>query len=106
MPPLFGTDGLINHLTLIFGAIYSLGGLVFRKSVANDLLDFRFSFIGCIASSMLVFIITDFFFDNLKILLISSLIAFFVGGFGLGELLPDGDAGGHSWVSQNYLPLL
>jgi hypothetical protein len=94
--PLFGTDGLINHVTLIFGALYSLGALIFRKSVANDLLDFKFSVIGSIASSMLAFIITDSFFENIKILVVVSLIAFFAGGFGLGEILPDGEAGGHA----------
>ena len=90
--PLFGTDGLVNMLTMIFGAVFALGGLMFRKTVANDMLDMKFSFIGCMVGSMIVFIIMDIFFDNLKILVVSSLLGWLAGGFGFGAVLWDGEA--------------
>ena len=65
---LFGTDGMINHLTLIFGAVYALGGLIFRKSIANEILDQKFSFIGCMVGSIVTFIIFDNLFHILKLL--------------------------------------
>jgi len=89
---LFGTDALINHFTLLFAAAFALGGLVFRKSIANDMLDMRFSFIGCLVASMLTFIILDVMFDNLKILVVGGLLAWLAGGFGLGPVLWDGEA--------------
>jgi len=92
--PLFGTDGLVNHLTLIFVAVYALGGLVFRKSVANDLLDMKFSFIGCMIGSTLTFIILDILFENIKVLVVGSLIGWLIGGFLLGLFLWDGEASG------------
>jgi tellurite resistance protein TehA-like permease len=92
---LFGTEGLINHLTLIFGAVFALGGLIFRKSVANDLLDIKFSFIGCMVVSMLVFIIMDVLFDNLKVLVVVSLLGWLAGGYFGGLFLWDGYAEGN-----------
>lgn len=91
---LFGTDALINHFTLIFAAAFALGGLIFRKTVANDILDMKFSFIGCVAGSMIVFIILDLIFDNLKVLVVGSLIGWLVGGFLAGPFLWDGFAEG------------
>lgn len=91
---LFGTDGVINHVTLIFGACYALGGLIFRKTIANDLLGMPFSFIGCLTSSMVVFTILDNLFDSIKVSVGFSLAAFLIGGFLLGSILPDGEADG------------
>ena len=93
MPQLFGTDGLINMMTMIFGAVFALGGLVFRKSIANDMLDIRFSFIGCMVGSMITFIITDVLFDNLKVLVVASLLGWLAGGYFGGLFLLDGVAG-------------
>lgn len=92
--PLFGTDAIINHMTLIFGALFALGGLIFRKSVANDLLDMKFSFIGCMIGFCLSFIILDNTFHILKLTVVVSLICWIVGGFGLGPFLWDGEAEG------------
>jgi len=94
MPQLFGTDGLINMLTLIFGAVFALGGLVFRKSIANDILDIKFSFIGCMVGSMITFIIMDVLFDNLKVLVVVSLLGWLAGGYFGGLFLWDGYAEG------------
>ena len=89
---LFGTNGIINHLTLIFAVVYSLGGFVFRKNIANEMLDMNFSVIGCIAASMISFIIADIFFESIKILLVISLAGWLAGGFGIGGMLGDGEA--------------
>jgi hypothetical protein len=91
---LFGTDGLINHVTLIFAAIFALGGLMFRKTIANDLLDMKFSFIGCMVGSMLSFIILDSIFANLKVIVVGSLIFWLLGGFLSGPFMFDGEASG------------
>ncbi len=92
MAPLFGTDGIINHVTLIFGAIFALGGLIFRKSIANDLLDMQFSFIGSMIGSIPTFIIVDNVFGIFKLTVVGSLIGCMIGGFGLGPILWDGEA--------------
>ncbi len=92
--PLFGTDGLVNSLTLIFASVYCLGGFIFRKSVANDFFDMKFSIIGCMVGALVPFIILDAFTDNLKVLLVISLIGWAGGGFGGGFILPDGEAEG------------
>lgn len=97
--PLFGTEGLINHLTMIFSAVFALGGLMFRKNIANDLLDIKFSFIGCMVGSMLVFIIMDVFFNNLKVLVVGSLIGWLVGGYFGGIFLWDGEAENSGGIS-------
>jgi len=94
--PLFGTEGIINHLTMIFGAVYALGGLIFRKSVANDLLNMEFSFIGSLSFSMITFIILDLIFNNIKILVVGSLIMWTIGGFLLAPIIKDGEASGGS----------
>jgi ABC-type uncharacterized transport system permease subunit len=96
MAVLFGTDGLVNHLTLIFGALYALGGLIFRKSIANDILNMKFSFIGCLVGSILPFVILDAFVENIRILVGIGLVGWVVGGFLLGLWLPDGEADGGS----------
>ena len=92
MTVLFGTDGLINHMTLIFGAVFALGGLMFRKNIANDIFDMKFSFIGCMVGGMLAFIIFDNLFGILKLSVVVTLIAWLGGGFGLGPFLWDGEA--------------
>ena len=92
--PLFGTDAVINHYTLIFAAVFALGGLVFRKTVANDMLDIKFSFIGCMVGAMLPYIILDLMFDNLKILVVGALLGWLAGGYFGGLVLWDGEADG------------
>jgi len=92
MPNLFGTDGIVNHLTLIFAAVYVLGALLFRKNVANDLMGYPFSVIGSSALSILLFTILNIFIENFKIPLAISLIGFFVGGFLLAPLIGDGES--------------
>lgn len=93
---LFGTGGMVNHLTLIIGALFSLSGLIFRKSVANDILDMKFSFIGCVVGSMIPFIILDIFLENIKIIVGVSLVGWVIGGFLFGLFLPDGESDGGS----------
>lgn len=96
MTVLFGTNGLVNMSTLIFATLFALGGLMFRKVVANDLLDIKFSFIGCMFGAMLPFIILDYFFENIKILFVGALIGWLVGGYFGGLFLWDGEADGGS----------
>ena len=93
MVDLFGSAGIIGPITLLFGAIYALGGLIFRKSVANDMFDMPFSFIGCMSASMLAFILLDNLVGNMKITFIVSLVAWLAGGFALGPVMFDGEAG-------------
>jgi len=88
---LFGTDGLITHITLIIGAVYVLGGLIFRKSIANDILGYPFSVYGSCTAGILLFIILDNTFDVFKISVVVSLIGFFLAGFLLSNILGDGE---------------
>ena len=92
MTVLFGTDGLVNHMTLIFGAVFALCGLMFRKTVANEILDIKFSFIGCMVGSMLTFIIIDNLFGIIKLSVVLSLLAWLAGGYFGGFFLWDGEA--------------
>jgi hypothetical protein len=94
MAELFGSDGYVNMLTMIFGAVFALGGLMFRKVVANDMLDRPFSFIGCMALSVPIIIILDRLTDNLRMIVGFGLLAWLVGGFIGGLFLPDGESGG------------
>jgi len=90
--PLFGTDGLINHVSLLIGAAFILGSLMFRKNVANGLMDFSFSPIGSSACGILTFIVMDNMFNSLKWNLLISLIVLLVTGFLLAPIIGDGEA--------------
>ena len=89
---LFGTDGIINHITLIAGTVLTLGGFIFRKVVANDSLGYPFSVVGSSGLSILTFIIVDNIFNKIKWSVVSSFIVFMIAGFILGPLLWDGEA--------------
>jgi len=89
---LFGTDGIINHITLIIAAIISLGAILFRKNVANDLLDMPFSIIGAIAVGSILTIIIQNMFDAFKWALLAGIVGCLVGGFIGGNFLGDGES--------------
>ena len=91
MPELFGTEGLINHITLLISAAFVLGAMLFRKNVANDIMGFPFSVIGSSAGSILLFIVFDNMFNSIKIPLATGLIGFFAGGFLLASIIGDGE---------------
>lgn len=96
MVEIFGTEGIINMWTLIVATVLSLGGFIFRKSIANDLLDWKFSVVGAIGLGCIGFIIVDNIFHNIKISIIVAIVGWLAGGFGLGNVLWDGEAGGGS----------
>ena len=88
-----GTSGFeCSFIIYILPALFVFLGLIFRRSVANDLLDWRFSVIGSSAAAILGHFISYGLFNNLKISLVTGIVLFFIGGFGLGEILPDGEA--------------
>jgi len=90
---LFGTNGLINPLTLIFCGALFLGGSIFRKLVANEILGMGFSLIGGTALGSLLFILIDNIF-NLKFAVIGGLVGLMVGGFGGSFIMPDSESSG------------
>lgn len=96
MVNLFGNkDALIGSLDLLFGAIYVLGAFIFRKSVANDMLDMGFSVIGASACSCLAFILVKSITDwSIKIPFAIGLGVWIAAGFLLANVIGDGWAGG------------
>lgn len=94
---IFGNkDALIGSLDLAVGAIFVLGALVFRKSVANDLLEMDFSVIGSSVAGILCFIILKNIL-NFKIAVGIGLVAWVAVGFLLPKVLNiDGTADGDS----------
>jgi len=91
---LFGNkDALIGSMELLFGAVFVLGAFIFRKSVANDMLDREFSVIGSSALGILTFLILDVAINlSLKFCVGLGLIAWAVGGFLLAPIIGDGEA--------------
>lgn len=93
---IFGNkDALIGSLDLIFGAVYVLGAFIFRKSVANDMLNTGFSVIGASASSCIAFILIKTLTEwSIKIPFAIGLGVWIAGGFLLADVINDGWAGG------------
>lgn len=98
MVNIFGNkDALIGSVELLFGAIFVIGALIFRKSVANDMMDTGFSVIGASAAGVIGFILCSAVFDfSLKISVVIGLAAWAAGGFLLAEIIGDGYADGGS----------
>ncbi len=96
MRDIFGKNGIIGGVDLAIAAAFVLGALIFRKSVANDMLDKGFSVIGSCAAGITAFIITSNIFDSLKVSVGIGLFAWVAGGFLLAEIIQDGytDGGG------------
>jgi hypothetical protein len=96
MVNLFGNEGaLIGSMELLFGALFILGAFIFRKSVANDMMDYPFSVIASGGLGTLTFIILNNIISNIRISVGISLMAWAAAGFLLGKFLPDGEAGGN-----------
>jgi hypothetical protein len=92
---IFGNkDALIGSIDLAIGAVFVLGALVFRKTVANDMLETDFSVIGSSAAGILCFIILKNFLA-FKIAIGLGIIAWLLVGFLLPKLINiDGSADG------------
>jgi hypothetical protein len=89
---LFGdTNAYITPMTAIFGVAFVLGALIFRKSIANDLLGMNFSLIGSCVCSILAFIVMDNLFHIMKFSFGVGLICWLLGGFLLANIIGDGD---------------
>ena len=91
---LFGSEGIINPYTLIFAAVFVLGALVFRKTVANDSMGRGFSFIGASVGGILGYMIIDLSIGSLRYGVGLGLILWLVGGFLLADVIGDGEASG------------
>ena len=96
MVNIFGNkDALIGSMELLFGALFVLGAFIFRKSVANDMMDRGFSVIGSSAASVLGFILCSAVFNlSLKYSVVIGLVAWTAAGFLLAEIIGDGYADG------------
>lgn len=95
MTNLFGNkDALIGSMELTFGALFVLGALIFRKSVANDSLGKGFSVIGSSLLSILSFLVVNNIWNNIKISFVVGLLFWLAGGFLLAEVIGDGEASG------------
>ena len=97
MAEIFGNkDALIGSLELGIGAAFVLGAFIFRKSVANDMLDKGFSIIGSCGLGIITFIVINSIFDVLKMSVGIGFVAWLLGGFLLADFIQDGysDGGG------------
>lgn len=94
MRDIFGKTGIIGGLELGIAAAFVLGSLIFRKAVANDMLDRGFSIIGSCVLGILTFLITSNIFSSIKLSVGLGLFAWVVGGFLLAEIIQDGWADG------------
>ena len=92
MRDIFGNNALIGSLELFIVAIFVLGAMIFRKSVANDMLDRGFSVIGASVGGVLSFLILNGIFDKLKLSIGVGVACWVIAGFLLEELIGDGEA--------------
>ena len=80
--------------------ILALGAILFRKNVANDLLNMPFSMIGSIAIGEIAFFVSTFGVAGhhliLKWALLSGIVGVLLGGFICGNLFGDGESSGGS----------
>lgn len=65
---------------------------IFRKNIAEGLLDMDFSLIGGSVSGALIFIIMIYITHSIKWSGLSGLVAVIVGGFVGAQFLPDGES--------------
>jgi len=87
-----GTSGFeCSFIIYLVPACLVLGALLFRKNVANDMLDYPFSVIGSSVVGVLAYYIVYAIFHVFKYSLLSGVLGVLVGGFALGFILPDGE---------------
>ena len=82
-------------LWLILMALFFTAAL-FRKNIAEGILDMDFSLIGATAAGAITFIVMIYITHSMKISGIAGLIGVIIGGFIGAKFLPDGesDSGG------------
>lgn len=93
MRDIFGSTGIIGGIELIIVTVFVLGFFIFRKTVANDMLDRGFSIIGSTVCGVLSFLILTNVMDSLKAAIGIGLIVGLLGGFLLAEIIQDGQGG-------------
>jgi len=90
---IFGnTDALIGSIELLIMAVFVLGAFIFRKIVANEMLDREFSVIGSCFFGCAGYLISTFIIDMLKINVVIGLGLWAAGGFLLSGFLGDGES--------------
>jgi hypothetical protein len=96
MTNFFGSDGVLrfifNPMSLFFAAVAVLGAAILRKQINDQ--GYGFSWIGSSAVSIVLFIIGDNIFENIKFPILMGVIGLLAGGFLLSEIIGDGYADG------------
>jgi len=88
---IFGNkDALIGSIELAIAAALDLGSLIFRKSVANDMLNMDFSVIGSSALGIIGFLVMTIIGLNTKIAVGVAIVAWALGGFLTADFIGDG----------------
>ena len=89
----FGTSGFeCSFVIYLIPAVLVILAILFRKNVANDVLDIPFSIIGSGVSGVLVYYIIFGIFHSFKYSVLGGVIGLIVGGFIAGQFLPDGES--------------
>lgn len=88
-----GTSGFECSLVIyLIPGLIVLAAILFRKNIANDLLDMPFSLMGSGALGVLSYYIIYGIFQNLKWAVLAGVIGLLAGGFLAGMFLPDGES--------------
>ena len=94
---LFGNkNALIGSIELLIMGLYVLGAMIFRKSVANDMMNVGFSVIGASGLSCIAFVTFHAIFTEwaIKFPVAIGLVGWIIGGLVFSEIIGDGWAGG------------
>jgi len=88
-----GTSGFeCSFVIYILPALLVLISILFRKNVANDMMDRGFSIIGGSVLSVLTYYILYAIFHSVKYSLGGGIVAMLLGGFLLSNIIGDGEA--------------
>ena len=88
-----GTSGFeCSFVIYLIPAFFIMGAILFRKNIANDVLDMPFSIIGAGAGALIPYYVVYGLFHSFKFSLAAGIVGLLVGGFLAGHFLPDGEA--------------
>ncbi len=86
-----GFEGFDCSILWIILMLLFFAAALFRKNIAEGILDMDFSLIGGTAAGVITFIIMTYITHSMKISGIVGLIGIIVGGFIGAKFLPDGE---------------
>lgn len=89
----FGTSGFECSFSIyVIPAVIVIIAILFRKNIANDILDYPFSLIGSSVVGVIAYYIVYGLFGVMKYSLLAGIVGLLIGGFVLGTFMPDGES--------------